>query len=93
MFGSVDEAKYFHFTVKMTGSNDRKLSYEGPVVSLDVDYETVIENGNCFWIGTESSLESFKTEDGFVHIPIEIRNLKEEAKDDDEESGISDEDS
>ena len=87
LLGSVDEAKYFNFAGKIAGPHDRQLTYEGPVMSIDVDYEAVIKEGNCFCIGTDSFYKSFDMGSGITQFQVDIRYFKEESIG--EQSGIN----
>ena len=86
-----DEAKnyFFHVYVKnCIGEN--VLTYYAQVRSLVESHEEVIENENCFIIGVKQAKKFVKEDTKHVDFSIKIRNIKDEAKDEDEESGIDD---
>ena len=76
------EAKNFQGTITIS-SNERQFRFEGPVLS----YEDEMIAGLFLDHGITKMLVE-KT--GVLSYDIKIRNLKEEAKDEDSESGISD---
>ena len=49
-----------------------------------------MENKNCFIIGVKNAKRFVKRGTNSVNFSLKVRNLKDEAKDDDEESGIDD---
>ena len=50
----------------------------------------LIENENCVIIGVKSAKKLIRPGTNQVDFSLKIRNLKEEAKDEDDESGIDD---
>ena len=95
MLGSPKEAKHFAYTLKFFG-HDSKLSFEGKVASIDESFETLSAAGKYFSIPHKQFSAQFcggdkDDEDIDVYeYSLEIKNLKEEAKDENYESGISD---
>ena len=85
LLGSPDEAKNFfcHITCKNIAKG-AKIIYFDQVRSVDEDYETIIDNGDAFIIKRTFN-DKEKSE-----ISYELRNMKEEAKDENYESGIDD---
>ena len=84
------QAKNYSYTLSVTGKNGNKFSnFNDYAKPLDEGSEEVIENQLVFMIGTEA----IKTisENNALKIEVTIHDLKEEAKDDDEESGVEDE--
>ena len=84
------QAKKFSYTLSITGKNGNKFSiFNDYAKPLDEEHEQIIENQLVFMIG----IEAIKTisENNVLKIEVTIRDLKEEAKDDDEESGVEDE--
>ena len=80
--GYPEEAKNFVFHVSLKNDSDEEMTYTGHVRSIFETKRTIIDNGDAFYI-SEKELKKFP------EIHFTVRNLKEEAKDDDEESGIS----
>ena len=89
LLGSSDEAKKFSVTYSVKNKVGENLIYTGPVHTLDKNYEAIITSGSLLGIGIEAVKRSLDEENGFK-FEIIIRNLKEEAKDEDMESGVSD---
>ena len=86
-----DEAKnyYFHAYVK-NADGENVLTYYNQVLSMVESHEKVIENQNCFIIGAKNVKKFVKEGTNQVDFSVKIRNLKDEAKDEDDESGIDD---
>ena len=97
MLGSPNEAKHFSYTLKLFGLNS-KITFEGKVAAIDEPFESLHKAGKCFTIPHKTFLALFVDENcdqKVFAVPkyaysLEIRNLKEEAKDENIESGISD---
>ena len=91
--GSPIEAKHYSYTFKMIGKNgkDTEISFKGKVAAIDDSFDTLFKAGKCFSIPHDAFMAQFVDEGKFEYL-LEIRNLKEEAKDDNYESGISDDD-
>merc|ERR1712062_168161 len=88
IYGSPSEAKNYSYTLEYY--NDTKtpkvaLSITDQVVSIDETFDKIIEKGKCLAISRKLFEKRFLTE-----FSIEIRNLKEEFKDENVESGVSD---
>ena len=91
--GSPKEAKHFSFTFKLFGQNDSVTSVNyGKVAAIDESFETLMKAGKCFTFAHQSFMAQFVDENLKHEYSLEIRNLKEEAKDANYESGISDDD-
>ena len=74
----------------MSNKCGREISAFCQVRSLNESPKTIIENeGDTFMLGLNAA-KMFKNENEKVKYELQIRNMKEEAKDDDNESGISD---
>ena len=101
-YGSPIEAKNYYYTVEYY--NDTKTpkptcSFSDQVVSIDETVDSIVENGNYFSI-TGKVLESKflqekpekekSTYKFRFKLSVKIRNLKEEVKDENVESGVSD---
>ena len=88
------EAKHFSYTLKFFGQNS-KLSFEGKVASIDESFQTLSAAGKYFSIPQKQFCAQFCDEDKDekdqrYEYSLEIKNLKEEVKDENYESGISD---
>ena len=70
----------------MDKTGEQKYVFQGKVFTLDKDDPV---EGSVFMMGIEDA-KKFCDEKSNFDVNITIRNLKEEAKDDDEESGVSD---
>ena len=92
MLGSPMEAKHFSYTLKFFGQ-DSKLSFEGKVASIDESFWTISAAGKYFSIPHKQFSAQFflhGDEENQYEYSLEIKNLKEEVKDENYESGISD---
>ena len=88
ILGSPNEAKHYAYTLKLIGK-ETKISFEGKVAAIDVPFEN-LKAGKCFTIPREVLRAQFVNEGNKFDYLLEIRNLKEEVKDENCESGISD---
>ena len=93
IYGSPSEAKNYSYTLEYY--NDTKtpkvtLSFSDQVVSIDETFDKIIENGKCLAIPRKLFEKRFLTDENKFKFSIEIRNLKEEFKDENIESGVSD---
>jgi hypothetical protein len=87
LVGSSFEAKIFSYTLSIRDkTGEQKYVFHGKVFTLDKDDPL---KGSVFMMGTEDAKEIYEEKSKFDVI-ITIRNLKEEAMDDDESSGVSD---
>ena len=76
------EAKRYSYTLSIINNyGDEVQIFHGKLFTLDKDLTT---KGTVFMMGTPA----LDDEDSKLNVRIVIRNLKEEAKDDDEESGV-----
>ena len=87
--GSSDEARNYSYTSSVTSNHGEKFILCGPVSTVDKGFEDVIASGSLLSIGIDAVKRSLN-EENILEVEITIRNLKEEAKDDDVESGVSD---
>ena len=86
-----DEAKHFYFHAYVKDNNGENVeTYYRQVRSLVESHEDVIEKENCVIIGVKSAKKFIKPGTNQVDFSLKIRSLKEEAKDEDDESGIDD---
>ena len=89
-YGNPTEAEHFEYSLSLK-SKDTKISFKGKVIPLDKNKEEILKDQPTFVISKNvmlSMMKSLDTEN--LPISLRIRNLKEEAKDDEEESDISD---
>ena len=89
ILGSPKEAKHFTYTLKLFGSKST-IMYVGKVAAIDESFDTLYMAGKCFTFQFDTFKDQFKNEDGNYEYSLEIRNLKEEAKDENVDSGASD---
>ena len=91
ILGSPKDAKHFSFTLTFYGKN-AELSFKGKVAAIDECFDTLSKAGKCIAIPHKTFVALFLDEENEFEYSLEIRNLKEEAKDENYESGISDND-
>lgn len=87
--GSPDVAKRFAYTLEYQGSKFT-LKFVGEAIPIDVAWHTIIKDRQCFAYGFEPLMTQFVDENLKIEFSVQIRDLKEEVKDTNEESGISD---
>ena len=91
ILGSPNEAKQYAYTLKLIGK-ETKISFEGKVAAIDEPFET-LKLEKCLTIPYDVFEAQFvNMENDEYKYSLEIRYLKEEAKDENNESGISDND-
>ena len=83
LYGFSEECVKFKYEITCNFKNGERLNYHGEVQSLSMSHKDVMEEGNVLIMPKKKtkSVQSYQ---------ISLKNLKEEAKDDDSESGISD---
>ena len=91
ILGSPSEAKHYSYTLKLAGK-ETEITFKGKVASIDESFDTLFEAGKCFAIPHKALIAQLVDEDKKYEYSLEIRNLKEEVKDENYESGISDND-
>ena len=69
--------------------NYSKVSIKRPVHTIDKNYEDIVTSGSLLGIGIDAVKRSLNKEKQ-LEFEITIKNLKEDAKDEDMESGVSD---
>merc|ERR1712062_292326 len=89
LIGSPEEAKHFSFILKFFGPNSTNV-YTGKVGAIDESYETLYDTGRVATHELQGFRNQFLNEDGKYEYSLEIRNLKEEVKDENVDSGASD---
>ena len=87
--GSPKEAQHFSFVLKFYGTNSTNI-YTGKVASIDESFESLYKTGKVFSFEKQVFFNQFLNEDGKYEYSLEIRNLKEEVKDENVDSGASD---
>ena len=90
--GSPNEAKNYAYTLEYHANDgsQRTNIYTEQVVPVDETSNSIISSFNCFAMPSGLLKAKFMDENGKFKFSVQIRNLKEEVKDDNEESGISD---
>ena len=91
ILSSPNEAKRYAYTLSIAGKNGSKFSsnFSDYAKSLDEGHDEIIENQHVFMVGIEA-IKKIRNDENVVEIEVIIHDLKEEAKDDDEESGVED---
>ena len=85
------QAKKYAYTLSVIGKNGNTfITFNDYAKPLDEGKDEIIENQLVFMIGTEAIMK-IRNENEKLPVEITIRDLKEEAKDDEEESGVEDE--
>ena len=90
--GSSDEAENYSSSISIenkVGKKFDKFNFTGSVHTLDEKAHDIIGSGSLLSIGINEA-KRLLTEEKELQVEITIRNLKEEAKDEDIESGVSD---
>jgi len=86
--GSPLNAKNYAYTISVEGQDGTKIFFYSNVIPLDKDYRVIIDKKAVFTMKSDA-MRSFINEDSKLPIEVTIHALKEEAKDDDMESGVS----
>ena len=100
LIGPKIDAKNYYYTVEFHGNDSNvRITYSGPVLSIDENCKSIYLKRHCFGIEYHSFMAQFIEfkdrekryfrEERFK-VTVNIRNMKEESKDDNYESGISD---
>jgi len=90
ILGDPDVAENFFYNVKVKKENTRdELTFCGQVRSLSEHYEYITKSFNAFFMPIVK-MKEFLDGDSKLSLEYQICNMKNEAKDDNEESGISD---
>lgn len=87
--GSHYEAKNFEYTLSVKGKNGNKFTYSDNVKALDENPDDIIGDSSALMVGIEV-VKKIRNEDLRWSLEVTIRALKEEAKDEDIESGVED---
>ena len=91
IIGTPNEAEHFSYTLKYFGKNATN-TFEGKVVAIDDTFEAIFDAGKYFAYPYRAFVSQFVDENREYKAELKIRNLKEEVKDDNYESGISEDD-
>jgi len=85
------QAKHYAYTLSIAKENGNKfIKFHDYAKPLDEGRDEVLEKQSVFMIGTEV-IKELRNEEKVFEMEVKIHDLKEEAKDDDEESGVEDE--
>ena len=84
-----DVAKNFYYHVKIKNASGVELIFSDQVRSLSEHYGSIIGSYKAFFMPIVR-VKEFMDDNSQMVFEYQIRNMKEEAKDDNEESGISD---
>ena len=91
MVGSQAEAKNYYYTLEVHGIDPEvRTIHTGQVFPIDETFDSITEGFKCLVINKKSMKDQFIDPNGQFSYSVSIRNMKEEAKDDNVESGISD---
>ena len=90
--GSPHEANNFSYTLEYFEKESEKIAFSqtSNVFSIDETVESILENGKCLGAPVKYFRSKILAKRGRFDFNYEIRNLKEEVKDDNVESGVSD---
>jgi len=83
LYGFKEDCSKFRYEIKCNFKNDETFTHYGEVQPMTTSHKEIIEEGNVLTM----LRNKYKNMVGYQ---ISLRNLKEEAKDDNSESGISD---
>jgi hypothetical protein len=87
-YGSKEEAENYQSTIKVFGGAAEEYIYNGPPRSLDESKDQIIREGNAL-ILCVSQVKRLVNKDS-LQCSVKMSCPKDEAKDEDVESGISD---
>ena len=86
-----DEAKHFQVQVTVKNAMGETVDfYKEQARSMVESHDFIVENEKCFMLGIKKAKGYAVKDTNQVDCSVKIRNLKDEAKDEDEESGIDD---
>ena len=91
LLGDPYEAQRFQYHVHLKKEFGKETTFFGKVKSINEDYEKILKDENTFVTSTEM-IRRYLNDKGQLEYTLKIRNLKEEVKDDNCESGIDDSD-
>ena len=93
ILGSPTEAKHFSYTLNLYGPKST-ITFQGSVAAIDESFDTLYAAGKCFATPHKAFIAQVvdeNSENGKYEYSLDIRNLKQEAMDEDNyESGVED---
>ena len=90
-FGSPNKAKHYSIIMEFYGAKTTQI-FKGQVVPIEEFFDDFVDAGKCFAIPRQVFMAQFVNEDRQFEYSLEVKNLKMELKDENCESGISDND-
>ena len=91
ILGSPKEAEHFRYELKIKKEAGKETKFFGKVRSINEDYKSFMESDDTFEM-SYGMAKKYLNGESELEYTFKIRNLKEEAKDEDFESGIDDSD-
>jgi hypothetical protein len=88
--GTPLDARHYFFNIKVKGEGMDKISFQGQVRSIDEDKETIMLNETAL-ICSEVLAKRLSGVEGKMNFTLSVWSDKDEIKDEDAESGISEE--
>jgi hypothetical protein len=88
-YGSKKEAKNYHCTIKVVGGDGEEYIYNGPPRSLDESQDQIIQEENALILGV-GQVKRIIVNKKRLQCSVKISCPKDEAREEDVESGISD---
>jgi hypothetical protein len=90
LYGNPAEIKNYYYKIKITGKGRQKISFQDYVLTLDLPWRDILEKKDTMMI----TMDDFNqlAIDGQLDCEVTIKSDKEEIKDENCESGISDND-
>lgn len=86
---SPDVLKNFEWSLSIDGADNEGFTFRGKMIPIDKDPEEIHGDREGFLLGCKKAMDFQNRAGGNLEVMIQIGNLKEEAKDDDVESGVS----
>ena len=90
VLGDPDVAKNFYYHVKINNGGEVEMAFSNQVRSLSEHYNDITKSFQAFFMPIVRVKEFLGDDSQRMVLEYQIRNMKEEAKDDNEESGVSD---
>jgi hypothetical protein len=88
--GTPEEAVHYSYRIKITGIGGKELTFKGKVFSMNASQDTIVANDDVFKLSDDTA-KRFQN-GNVINFDIKLFTDKEEIKDEDVESGISDDD-
>ena len=89
--GDPYEADRFQYHIHLKKAHGREITYFGKVKSINEEYESLLKDEDTF-VSSMEVIERYRSPNLMLEYTLKIRNLKEEVKDENCESGIDDSD-